>query len=183
MKLTKYLVFLIGVSLAGAMLLGGVTAEPEAPVQPVAFDHWQHVAKESGPQLECSFCHEHADKSRYATVPNINTCMGCHESMMTDSPEVKKLAAFAEKSEQPPWARVYWFEESASVFFTHKAHIRAGIDCANCHGQVTAIADQIASGDQQKGLPVRREIDQTMGWCINCHKERKVSVDCYVCHR
>jgi hypothetical protein len=30
---------------------------------------------------------------------------------------------------------------------------------------------------------VRREINQTMGWCMDCHRERRASVDCYICHR
>jgi hypothetical protein len=30
---------------------------------------------------------------------------------------------------------------------------------------------------------VRREVDQSMGWCIECHRNQNASIDCYVCHR
>lgn len=160
-------------SLTGAVLFR-VTDDSDGPVQPVAYDHWQHVTKEEeegGPKLECTYCHENADKSRYATIPNINTCMACHEGIETDKPEVQKLAAYAERAEQPPWVRVYWFERSANAYFTHKPHIGAGIECITCHGQVPQMHR------------MRREVEQNMGWCITCHRERKVSNDCYVCHR
>jgi hypothetical protein len=49
-------------------------------------------------------------------------------------------------------------------------HIKAGLECQTCHGPVET-------------MPVlRRESSLQMGWCINCHKERRVRVDCAVCH-
>lgn len=166
-KLVIVLVVVLGV--IGFVLRA--SGKPEAPRQPIEFDHWQHVTKEEGPQLECTFCHENVDKSSHATIPNVTTCMGCHDSVMTDSSEVQKLAAFAEQKQQPPWRRVYWHEPEANVFYTHKAHIRAGLECTGCHGKV---------GEMHR---VRREVDQTMGWCIDCHRAKSVSIDCYVCHR
>ena len=145
--------------------------KPQPPVQPIEFSHWQHVKKEEGPELDCRFCHEHADKGPHATIPNTSTCMACHAVMETDKPEVQKLAGFAERNEQPPWVRIYWFESEANVFFNHKAHTKAGVECVACHGDV---------GNVQR---VRREVKQTMGWCIECHRARRVSIDCYVCHR
>jgi hypothetical protein len=167
----KFAVFVtVAISVIGLVLLRA-SGKPEAPRQPIEFDHWQHVTKEEGPQLECTFCHEYVDKSSHATIPNISTCMGCHESIKTESPEIQKLAAFAERKEQPPWRRIYWIEPEANAFYTHKPHIRAGLDCTTCHGQI---------GQSHR---VRREVDQTMGWCMDCHRSRSVSVDCYVCHR
>jgi hypothetical protein len=159
------------------IVAGGVAAlrrssASEAPAQPVAFDHWQHVTKPEGPQLDCTFCHENADKSSHATIPSSSkTCMTCHESIKTDSPEVQKLAAYSASGKQPPWARVYWIDKDADVYFTHKPHIRAGVDCSACHGNV---------GEMHR---VRRVVNQAMGWCVDCHRERRVSVDCYICHR
>ena len=160
----------VGILAAGFMLLRAM-GKPEAPQQPVEFDHWQHVTKKDGPELDCSFCHAHADKSPHATVPNVDTCMICHSSEKTESPEVQKLAAFSQRGEQPAWVRVYWFEPEANVFFTHKPHMRANVDCSACHGQV---------GSARR---VRREVNQTMGWCIDCHRKQQASVDCYACHR
>ena len=99
----KSLVLAIVVILVIGLVLLRAAGKPEAPLQPIEFDHWQHVTKEGeeAPQLECTFCHEYVDKSSHATIPNINTCMGCHESIKTESPEVQKLAAYAERKEQP----------------------------------------------------------------------------------
>jgi hypothetical protein len=57
------------------------------------------------------------------------------------------------------------------VFFTHKPHMRAGVDCSACHGDVAG------------AHRVRREVNQTMGWCIECHRKQQASIDCYACHR
>src|SRR5262249_21790746 len=163
--------FLILLIAAGAVAALNRSSKAEGPAQPVAFDHWQHVTKQEGPQLDCGFCHENAARSSHATIPNTSTCMSCHEVIKTDSPEVQKLAAYSQSGGQPPWVRVYWIDNSADAYFTHKPHIRAGVDCSVCHGDV---------GQMHR---VRREVNQTMGWCIDCHRERRVSVDCYICHR
>jgi hypothetical protein len=49
-------------------------------------------------------------------------------------------------------------------------HVNAGLECQECHGQVEAMAEieQVA--------PLR------MGWCVECHRERAVRTDCFVCH-
>jgi hypothetical protein len=159
------------VAIIGAGLMFGVAARPAAPDQPIAYSHFQHVGDASGPQLDCDFCHQHAGESRYATIPNVTTCMACHESVKADSPDIQKLAGYAARGEQPPWKRVYWFESSADVFFTHKPHVKAGLECVTCHGQVPQMR------------VMRREVTQTMGWCMDCHQQMKVSNDCYTCHR
>jgi len=168
LKVTSF-VLIVVLCIALAML-GGAN-KPEAPVQPIEFSHWQHVKKQEGPELDCVFCHEHGDKGPYATIPNTSTCMACHEVMETDKPEVQKLAAFAQNKEQPPWIRVYWFAADANVFFSHKPHLKARVECTTCHGEV---------GDMKR---VRLAVKQTMGWCIECHRESGASIDCYVCHR
>jgi hypothetical protein len=170
-RLTKSIAILIVAIFVTGFFLLRASGKPEAPAQPIEFDHWQHVAKKDGPELDCSFCHAHAEQSPHATIPNIDTCMICHTSEKTESPEVQKLTAISERGEQPPWKRVYWFYAEANVFFTHKPHARAKIDCSACHGDVAS------------SHSVRREIDQTMGWCIDCHKQQQASVDCYACHR
>lgn len=170
-RVTKSLAVSLAAIAVIAFVLLRVLGKPEAPKQPIEFDHWQHVTKQDGPQLECTFCHENVDKSSHATIPNVDTCMGCHQTEKADSPEVQKLAAFAEQKQQPPWRRVYWLEPAANAYYTHKPHIRAGLECETCHGKI---------GEMHR---VRRVVDQTMGWCIDCHRARNVSNDCYVCHR
>jgi hypothetical protein len=170
-KRTRYIALLVAAVLAAGFFLMRAAVRPEAPRQPIEFDHWQHVTKPEGPQLDCAFCHEHADKSAHATVASVSTCMICHETEKADSAQVQKLAEIAGRGEQPAWVRVYWYETSANVFFSHKPHTRASVDCSECHGEV---------GQMSR---VRREVNQTMGWCIACHQKRGASVDCYICHR
>jgi len=160
------LLILIG----GFLLLDGA-ARPEAPEQPIAYDHWIHVTRSDGPQLECTFCHENADKSSHATIPNVSKCMECHQVIAAEKPEIQKLAGYFDRGEQPPWVRVYWIQKSADVFFTHKPHVQANVACTTCHGQI---------GQMHQ---VKREVDQDMGWCVSCHRAQGVSVDCYICHR
>ena len=54
--------------------------------------------------------------------------------------------------------------------FNHAPHIRAKVDCATCHGN---IAEQTVA---------QRNVDLTMGFCVNCHNEKKASNDCLTCH-
>jgi hypothetical protein len=171
-KLKTVVLLVVASAFAGAALIFNVPARPDAPEQPIAYSHRLHVSSPKGPQLDCAFCHQNAEQSRYATIPNVTAvCMACHETEKADSPEIQKLAAYSARGEQPPWKRVFWFEPSADVFFTHKPHVKGGIECTVCHGNVPQMDS------------ARREVNQTMGWCINCHRERQVSNDCYVCHR
>lgn len=166
---------LISLAVLAAFLVGLIlfqaSGRTEPPVQPIEYSHWQHVTKEEGPKLDCDFCHANAAMSPHATIPNISTCMLCHETIKADSPEVQKLAAIAAKGEQPAWVRVFYFDKSANVYFNHKPHIRAKVECTECHGQI---------GQMQR---VGREVKQTMGWCMDCHRKSGASNDCYICHR
>ena len=89
-----------------------------------------------------------------ARIPSVNFCMTCHQVIATDKPEIKKLAAYRARGEDIPWQRVYGFEPSAHVKFNHAPHIRAGVDCATCHGDMT------------KATVAERKVNHTMGFCI-----------------
>jgi len=170
-RLPRTVALLMVVVFAGGFLLLRRSGSAEAPVQPIAFDHWQHVTSQDGPGLDCTFCHEHGDKSAHATIPNVDTCMTCHSTIAAEKEEIRKLTSISDKGEQPQWRRVYWFEQEADVFFTHKPHLRAQVECSVCHGDVA------------NSHRVGRTVNQTMGWCIDCHRSKGASVDCYVCHR
>jgi hypothetical protein len=167
----KIILLAVVVLFVAGLLILRAAGKPTAPEQPIAYNHWQHVTSKQGPELSCDYCHEHADKSAHATIPNVTTCMGCHAAVKTESPEIQKLAEIAKRKEQPKWVRIYYFEPEADVFFSHKPHIKANIDCKECHGNVP------------EAQTMKREVKHTMGWCIDCHRERKASIDCYVCHR
>jgi hypothetical protein len=96
--------------------------------------------------------------------------MVCHAAIATEHPEIQKLAAYQERGEDVPWQRVYDYSPSAHVRFQHAPHIRAGVDCARCHGDMT-----------QQTVAVRA-VNLTMGTCVTCHQQEKASVDCTTCH-
>ena len=134
--------------------------------QPIAFTHKVHLKN----GMQCTDCHKGVGEGPDATIPNVTLCMTCHQVIATDKPEIKKVAAYQKKGEQIPWHRVYWFYPSAHVKFRHGPHIRAGVDCKACHGDM-----------RQETVAVRKA-GLTMGFCVGCHREKKAPTDCTTCH-
>jgi hypothetical protein len=136
------------------------------PTQPIPFPHNVHIAKKA----VCTDCHESVEKSPIAGIPSVKTCMICHSQIATDKPLIKQVTDYSEKGIEIPWQRVYGFVHEAHVRFNHAPHIRANVDCATCHG------------DLSKQTVAERAVDHGMGFCVNCHTEKKASNDCLTCH-
>ena len=128
---------------------GGVGRSPE---QPIAFPHPVHV---NTLKLNCVYCHFAAFKSPDPGMPAVGTCVGCHQLVAVDRPEVKKIAQFAAKKAPIPWVRVHKVPEY--VHFPHMRHVNAGVTCQSCHGQVNNMPQ------------VFQYASLNMGWCISCH--------------
>ena len=142
----------------------GVRAEVR---QPLEFPHDIHVTNEIG----CTeYCHESAAKGPVAGLPSIKTCMICHNAIATDRPRIQTLAALEAKGVDLNWQRVYGYPAVSHVRFDHAPHIRAKVECASCHGP---IATQTVA---------QLNVNLNMGFCVNCHTERKASNDCQACH-
>jgi hypothetical protein len=136
------------------------------PVQPIAFNHKIHLQN----NVECTSCHEGVTQGPDAGIPSVSFCMACHQAIAVDNPEIKKLAAYADKGQDVPWQRVYWFYPERHVRFWHSPHISAGVRCDECHGDLS-----------RQTVAVRSK-DLTMNFCLNCHRAKGVSVDCTTCH-
>ncbi len=137
--------------------------------QPIAFNHKKHAGDLS---LPCTTCHQSVEAQSFAGLPQAETCVTCHAAPLTKSPEEEKLRQYATKGAKIPWQRIY--QVPPSVFFSHRRHVTLGkIECATCHGKMA----------EQTSPPVAPLVSQTMQWCMECHNQRKVSVDCNVCHR
>lgn len=135
------------------------------PEQPISYSHVIHVKKLG---IECQYCHSGVSKSSYATVPSVETCMGCHNVVQKGSEEIKKLAKYWEEQKPVEWEPVNHLPEHA--VFNHQRHVKAGVGCHSCHGQV-------------QNMPVVEKVSSLkMGFCISCHRDRGVSFDCAVCH-
>lgn len=136
-----------------------------APTQPIPFSHKKHAGDN---QIPCLYCHSNADNSKHATVPSMNVCMNCHSVVKTDSPHIKKLTQLYKQGSPIEWVKVH--DVPDFVFFNHKRHVKKGIDCAHCHGDVASM-DKV---QQEKSL--------NMGFCVNCHRANGAPTDCYTCH-
>lgn len=140
----------------------------QAPEQPIAFSHKIHVSKL---KLPCTECHTSVQKSPHAGVPSVQKCMSCHQNVAVDRPEIQKLRRYWDAKEPIPWNRVYSLRISNYVYFTHKRHVKKGIDCSACHGEV------------QMMDRVRRVRSLSMGWCVSCHRANDAPTDCLICHQ
>ncbi len=136
------------------------------PEQHLPFSHRVHVHDK---KISCFLCHGAARNSAHAGVPEVETCMLCHAKIIIDYPPVSHLREHYFDSVSIDWDRVTRLPDYA--YFNHAMHIRRGIDCARCHGDVQAM-------DR-----VRIPAPLTMGFCIRCHREEKASRDCLTCHR
>ena len=137
-----------------------------AASQPIAFPHKTHIEK----QAMCTDCHETVERGPVAGIPSVKTCMICHSQIATDRPLIKEVTAYSEKGVEIPWQRVYGFTHGAHVRFNHAPHIRASVDCATCHG------------DLAKMTVAERAVDHTMGFCVNCHRQKNAPNECLTCH-
>ncbi len=137
------------------------------PEQPLPFTHVVHIELAG---LDCVDCHNGVETGPIAHIPSVMLCMDCHDFIATESPAIQTLTAYYERNEEPPWQRVYGWNEEAHVRFNHAPHIRAGVECATCHGNVAQMT------------VAERVVDHTMGFCINCHEQEQASKDCLVCH-
>jgi hypothetical protein len=136
------------------------------PVQPIQFNHSIHIKN----GLQCEGCHTGVTQGPDAGIPSVTFCMACHQAIATDKPEIKKLTAYARKGQEPPWQPVFWFYPEVHVRFQHAPHIRNGIACEECHG------------DLSKETVAVRSKNLTMNFCLSCHKAKGASVDCVTCH-
>lgn len=129
------------------------TGEQEAVDQPVKFDHRHHVRDDG---VDCLYCHSGADRSRYAGLPATSVCMGCHDQIWTDSPELAPVRRSFFEGKPIAWQRVSRLPDF--VFFDHSIHVNEGVGCVTCHGRV----DQMAQ--------VYAVAPLTMRWCLDCHR-------------
>jgi len=140
-------------------------AASASPAQPLNFSHKAHVEN----QIDCSFCHAHYEDQNAAGIPRIALCVSCHSGIDLDNPDARKIFEYANQGQEIPWARLYRLP--GYNFFSHKWHVRAGLECKVCHGDIG-----------QSETPVRH-MEYKMDWCVDCHAEKQASIDCLTCHR
>lgn len=136
--------------------------------QPIAFNHAKHVAN----GIACTDCHTGVETQARATLPELDTCMNCHQAALTDSREEARLRDIAASGKPIAWQRLT--QMPPHVFFSHRRHVAgAKLACAECHGAM----------EKATSPPPRALRTLTMDTCLNCHKSKGVDADCNDCHR
>lgn len=158
--------FLVKLCMLGAILAviisilswRAVTANPagigEGLEQPVPFSHKHHVG-DAG--IDCRYCHAAVEKSAFAGIPAVSTCMTCHSQLYTDQIALRPLIEASRGAGTLQWQRLHKLPDF--VYFNHSIHIAKGIGCATCHGAV----DEMAL--------TARVAPLTMQWCLDCHRD------------
>jgi predicted CXXCH cytochrome family protein len=122
--------------------------------------------------LECLDCHEYYESGEHAGLPTAETCLGCHEGGVTDSPEERRFLEMVANGDDVRFRKLFIMPDH--VYYSHRTHVvAANLECAECHGDV-------ASTVIPPSVPAIRI---TMDTCIDCHEEHDVPTDCTDCHR
>jgi len=81
---------------------------------------------------------------------------------------VVKLAAAYKADSAIAWVRIHALPDF--TYFSHRWHLAKGIACQTCHGPVETM-DKIVQVQKLN-----------MGWCVDCHRQNKASIECITCH-
>lgn len=158
-KAPLYLVGALGVAAVLGPLFIGYYFSPEytdvgyRPVQPVPFSHQLHAGEL---ELDCRYCHAQVERSAVASVPPTQVCMNCHQLVVRDSPKLAVIRDSVANDQPVDWVRVHKVPEYA--YFDHSLHLRAGVGCSSCHGDI-------------RSMEVVTQMEPlSMGWCLDCHR-------------
>ena len=127
--------------------------------QPVQFDHRHHVRDDG---IECLYCHSGAERAASAGVPPTELCMGCHSQIWSKSALLAPVRASFFNDQPIAWNRVHDLPDF--VYFNHSVHVRNGVQCQSCHGDVA-------------NMPLPQKVTSlTMGFCLECHQHPELRV-------
>jgi hypothetical protein len=141
---------------AGAWQLSRVGVhQGYAPVQPLAFSHKIHAGDS---KIPCLYCHFGARQSRHAGIPPVNVCMNCHSMLQKETLDLQKLKEYVQRQQSIEWVKVHNLPDF--VYFNHSQHVLSSVTCQECHGPIETMSR------------VRQEASLTMGWCLDCHRQR-----------
>lgn len=123
------------------------------PKQPVTYSHKLH-AGDLG--IDCRYCHYDIEASPVANLPPTSVCMNCHKMILPESERLLKVRESYATGNPIEWIRVHKLADFA--YFDHRAHLRAGVGCASCHGNVAE-------------MEVVQQVEPlSMSWCLDCHR-------------
>ncbi len=158
---------LLCVLLTGAFLylFYGLPGGGMGPEQPIPFSHRLHAGVKN---IQCRFCHPFVGRSINPGIPPVEKCLYCHNYIIAGHPEILKEHRYFDTHTPTPWVKANYLPEH--VLFNHQRHIRKDIACEQCHGEIKTM-------DRIRGRQFK------MGFCVQCHREKKANLDCWLaCH-
>lgn len=165
--------WVIGIGVVIVLLAGataGLVVTQAAPPQPFPYPHATHINN----GIPCLYCHSGAYRGPSAGLPTKEKCQGCHNNIKQSTDLLKQWQTYANAHDTIEWVPVALLPDY--LYFSHQPHLNAGLDCINCHG------------DLSKMTSARPQRYWSMGWCLKCHQRMapdnfvKLS-DCATCHK
>ena len=121
--------------------------------QPVQFSHKHHSGDDG---IDCRYCHTSVETSSSAGMPPTKTCMNCHSQIWADSPYLAPVRESWRTGKPIEWVRVHDLPDY--VYFNHSIHVKKGVGCSTCHGNVAQMPVVYQASSLQ------------MEWCLQCHR-------------
>ena len=146
--------------------------------QPLRFSHRTHAAAGLG----CADCHPIGEDGRFAGIPGIENCAGCHAEPQGSSADEKRLVEeFVTPGREIPW-RVY-SRQPENVRFPHAVHVKRGeIGCERCHG-THGESDALPVHETNRITGYSRDLTK-MSACESCHAGHfPQRTACLACHK
>jgi hypothetical protein len=169
--------------------------------QPIDFNHALHVEEvDDG----CESCHYFREDGSFSGLPDLESCMECHEDVIGASEEEEKFVAeYVVPEREVPW--LVYSRQPDCVYFSHAPHVIAGkMECAECHGHIgesehsKVYEENRISGYSRYiwGKKISRLGNEPweqmkMNDCSRCHVRENVNQGsvqtqkggCFVCHK
>src|SRR5690349_6616595 len=113
-------VFVAFVVWAGAMIVRSPyeTLQYVPREQPVPFSHEHHAG---GLGIDCRYCHDTVETSKFAGIPPTKTCMNCHSEMWAVAPVLEPVRESYRTGKSIQWTRVHDLPQF--VYFDHSIHV------------------------------------------------------------
>jgi hypothetical protein len=163
--------------------------------QPLRFSHKTHTSEKTG--FKCEDCHSVREDGRFAGIPALESCAGCHSEPQGQSADEKRLVEeYVKPGREIPW-RIY-ARQPDNVHFPHAVHVkRAAVACERCHGP-HGTTDSLRPYEENRVSGYSRDIwgpslarfgnaswqGMKMTDCEACHVQHgRAHTSCLACHR
>ena len=147
--------------------------------QPINFNHVLHVEEvDDG----CESCHYFREDGTFSGIPDLESCMECHEDVLGASEEEEKFVAeYVVPEREVPW--LVYSRQPDCVYFSHAPHVIAGkMECAECHGHIGE-SDHSRVYEENRISGYSRDIwGKNISGLGNEPWERMKMDDCAKCH-